>query len=173
MQSDEALYYEVRGGSKEAYAKLYQKYERPLFGFILRRIPNRQDAEDIFQEAMLAVLRTPTMKFEGNGAFAGWLYKVALNAILNRARSRQREVAATTAYRGLSLVQGNDGETEVQLEQLATAAKDLSPTLGDVYHLRSSGKSYEEIATDLNIPVGTVKSRIHLMIAHLRKGFNK
>lgn len=173
MASDESLYAEIRRGSKQAFAALYERYEGPLFGFILRRLPNREDAEDVFHEAMMAILKTPTMQFD-RGGFAPWIYKVSLNLILNRARSRTRESNAKANYEHLKVVSvGEESTIEQDLGALAAAARSLSPTLAEMYKLRSNGKSYDEIADELSIPVGTVKSRIHLMVAHLRKGFKR
>lgn len=170
MHTDEALYDEAKAGSKAAFAMLYQRYERPLFGFIVRRVGNPQDAEEIFHEAMLSILRTPTMTF-AKGGFAGWLYKVAFHMTLNRIRKQQREVSA---LRNIIPLDTHSPAVEAsKLQELATAAESLTPSLHEVYALRCAGKSYDEIASTLAVPVGTVKSRLHLMVTKLRKDLSK
>lgn len=174
MESDEQLYLEVRKGSQAAFETLYERYEGPIFGFIFRRLQSRQDAEEVFHEAMLAIFKGPALEF-AKGGFAGWLFKVALNLSLNRVRSKKRE------GRALALVTDQDGaarnlETWPDPEDLAEmqkAAASLSEALRQVYVLRVEGRSYEEMSDILGIPLGTVKSRVHLMVTQLRKEMGK
>lgn len=175
MQSDEALYKEVCDGSKAAFEELYDRYERPLFGFILRRIGNQQDAEEILHDVMLSLLKESNARFEKDG-FAAWLYKVALNRSLNRLRSRSRANDARQQM-GLYVAESKRIDDHL-LEQeksshLRQAAESLSTPLREVYDLRQSGKSYEETANTLGLPLGSVKSRIHMMVTHLRKEMSK
>jgi RNA polymerase sigma-70 factor (ECF subfamily) len=102
-----------------------------------------------------------------------WLYTTARNLCLNRQRSRSREKAR---YRALELVRGPAEPTpEQHLHERATqaaldrAVSALPGLLSEVFHLRASGMSYEEMAQVLEIPLGTVKSRMHEMVHHLRK----
>jgi RNA polymerase sigma-70 factor (ECF subfamily) len=174
MESDEQLYLEVRKGSQAAFETLYERYEGPIFGFIYRRLQSRQDAEDVFHEAMLAIFKGPALEF-ANGGFAGWLFKVALNLSLNRVRSKKRE------GRALALVTDYDAAARnletwpdpEDLEEMQKAAAGLSETLRQVYVLRREGRSYEEMSDILGIPLGTVKSRVHLMVTQLRKEMGK
>ncbi|MCX6125006.1 MAG: sigma-70 family RNA polymerase sigma factor [Proteobacteria bacterium] len=170
MDSDESLYIEVRKGSNMAFEHLYAKYERPLFGFILRRVGNRQDSEEIFHETMVAIFRGPAANL-GKGAFAGWLYKVSLNLSLNRLRKRARESNAlnTIAAQPAAIQSDKPDFFEKYSVKVEEAAQTLSEPLAQVYALRRDGKSYEEMATTLDLPLGTVKSRIHLMVKQLRK----
>lgn len=174
MESDEQLYLEVRRGSQAAFETLYERYEGPIFGFIYRRLQSRQDAEEVFHEAMLAIFKGPDLEFS-KGGFAGWLFKVALNLSLNRVRSKKRE------GRALALVTDYDGAARnletwpdpEDLEEMQKAAAGLSETLRQVYVLRREGRSYEEMSDILGIPLGTVKSRVHLMVTQLRKEMGK
>ena len=181
MESDEALYCDVRNGSKAAFELLYAKYERPLFSFLLKRLGNRQEAEEVFQEAMISIYRGPVGLMEG-GAFAAWLYKVALNLSLNRNRSRRREQAAMAklvpfeADRVLSrggedeyIERETEAQTLLEADQVKRSVKDLAAPLQQVYQLRSEGRSYEEMSEIVGVPVGTIKSRIHKMVSELRK----
>jgi RNA polymerase sigma-70 factor (ECF subfamily) len=174
--TDEALYREARAGSERAFAALYERYEGPLFGFLLRRCGNRQDAEDVFQEAMLAVIRGPGARFEAGG-FAAWLYRVALNGMLNRGRARERRERREHAAGGADVVAAPAGEVAadealVERERQAgveAAAARLSGPLAEVYALRRDGRSYEEMAARLGVPLGTVKSRMSQLVATLRR----
>lgn len=172
MESDEALYREVRQGSKSAFEKLYAKYERPLFSYLLRRLENRQEAEEVFHETMLSLFKGPEAKFQ-EGAFAGWLFKVALHISLNRLRSRRREKIALVAFKdqeSRAYDPGTDAAADPDaIRKLEDSVKDLSAPLRQVYELRAEGKSYEEMAKIAAVPIGTIKSRVNKMVSHLRK----
>lgn len=185
MESDEALYRDVRKGSAAAFEILYAKYEGPLFTFLLRRLGNRQEAEDVFHETMISIYRGPEA-LEGKGSFAAWLYKVALNLSLNRARSKKREKAAlakvfpfeterltTEGSEAAVLERESEGQALAQEARVKDSAKDLSPPLRQVFELRSEGKSYEEMSEIVGVPVGTIKSRINKMMSELRKEVGK
>jgi RNA polymerase sigma-70 factor (ECF subfamily) len=147
--SDENLVERVRSGESPAFEELYRRYERRLFAFIRQYLPSRAGAEDVFHEAFLAVLKDRQASFE-QGSFRAWIYRVARNLCLNRIRSDERERKAKALY-------------------LVTAPTAAEPAEA----LRASGLSYEEMAQSLGIPLGTVKSRMHLMVQHLRKEFGE
>lgn len=171
MESDEVLYLEVLKGSKQAFEQLYMRYEGPLFGFIARRLNSLHDAEDIFHETMLTMFKGPKIERLNDGAVAAWLYKVAHNRILNRLRSRIREQRALDSYgrEGECSPEAELWEDTEQLQELDRSAGRLTPPLAVVYHLRRQDKSYEDMATILGIPVGTVKSRLNAAVSQLRK----
>lgn len=173
MQSDESLYREVRQGSKPAFEHLYQKYEGPLFAYIVRRVQNRQEAEDVFHEAMLAIYKGPEATF-AEGAFAGWLFKVALNLALNKQRSRQREAKALQILRDSpSAAAMGEKEDEAALHHLKDRVQELDDKLKEVYELRAQGKSYEEMSAIVGVPIGTIRSRVSKMVHHLREEMSR
>jgi RNA polymerase sigma-70 factor (ECF subfamily) len=171
MLSDEALYRRLVGGHMDAFDELYRRYESSLFGFVLQQLRDRGEAEDVFHEAFLSVLRD-----RGQGelrSFRAWIFQVARNLCLNRLRSRRR------ADRALETESRTAAEVSVHPESLLAAREapealrralgKLPEPLARLYELRASGLSYEEIADVLEVPVGTVKSRMHEMVSRLRK----
>jgi RNA polymerase sigma-70 factor (ECF subfamily) len=176
METDEQLYLEVRKGSKTAFETLYARYEGPIYGYIYRRLQSRQDAEEVFHEAMLAIFKGPALEFAAGG-FAAWLFKVSLNLSLNRLRSQKREgraLAAVADYDGTSAARKLETWPDPEdLEEMQRVAANLSEPLRQVYVLRREGRSYEEMSSILGIPLGTVKSRVHLMVTQLRKEMGK
>jgi RNA polymerase sigma-70 factor (ECF subfamily) len=176
MDSDEQLYLDVRKGSKAAFEMLYARYEGPIYGYIYRRLQSRQDAEEVFHEAMLAIFKGQALDFAAGG-FAAWLFKVSLNLSLNRLRSKKREgraLAAVADYDGTAAVRSLETWPDPEdLEEMQRVAASLSEPLRQVYTLRREGRSYEEMADILGIPLGTVKSRVHLMVTQLRKEMGK
>lgn len=167
--SDEELYHRVRRGDLLAFDVLYGRYERRLLGFICKLVHNHHDAEDLFHEAFVSVLRSREVSFD-RGSFCGWLYRIARNQCLNHLRSGRRqselqhraEVPSEPPSAEASVA---DSERAALLQQAVAV---LPPLLAEIYQLRSAGLSYEEMAEVLRIPLGTVKSRMNQMTQRLR-----
>jgi RNA polymerase sigma-70 factor (ECF subfamily) len=170
MDSDEHLYERLRQGELRAFDTLYARYERRLFGFILSYLKDRQEAEDVFHEAFLGVLRSRGLRFS-QGGFRAWLYQIARNDALNRLRKRSRWQKAAEA----APAPPPEASDETKLDErkveaaLGDAVARLPEPLSELYHLRASGLSYEEMARVLELPLGTVKSRMHEMMTQLKK----
>jgi RNA polymerase sigma-70 factor (ECF subfamily) len=172
MTSDESLYERLVGGDMTAFDQLYRRYEGPLFGFINRYLADGAEAEEVFQEAFLALLRQRSEARE-LVSFRAWIYRVARNLCLNRLRSRNRAARAldTVAH---SPPDEGDGPASVlaradTAEALARAVSRLPDHLAELYALRARGMSYEGVAEVLGIPIGTVKSRMSSMLRSLRE----
>ncbi len=171
MDSDEALYRRTRGGDMPAFDTLYARYEKRLFGFMLRMLRNRQDSEDLFHEAFLNVLKSREVSFD-QGSFCTWIYRIARNLCLNHLRSGKRGQGAMTRVQHDASPPMPSAEEQVAQGELCSvlhrAVSSLPETLAEVYHLRSSGLSYEEMASVLHVPLGTVKSRMNQMTNQLK-----
>jgi RNA polymerase sigma-70 factor (ECF subfamily) len=173
LDSDEHLYEKLRGGELRAFDVLYERYERRLFGFVLSYLKDPAEAEDVFHEAFLGVLRSREVRF-GRGSFKSWLYQIARNESLNRLRKQSRWRRVAEVARGeLPPRDQKDQEPDLDAKKaelaLGEAVSRLPVPLSEVYHLRASGLSYEEMAQVLDVPVGTVKSRMHEMLMQLKK----
>lgn len=170
LESDETLCERVKRGDMGAFDALYVRYEGCLFGFLLSQLKNRADAEEVFHEAFLAALRSPPPRLDG-GAFRAWLFRVARNKALNRLRTAQRGARAVERLVDPGVAPAADEALATQeLNQaLDLAVQRLPPSLAEVFQLRSSGLSYEEIAQILEIPLGTLKSRMHQVVGCLRE----
>lgn len=170
-RSDEALLAAWRGGQLDAFDALHARHEGPLYGFIRRQLDGDADAEDVLHQTFLAVLREARKREVWR--VRALLYEIARNECLNRRRSKRRGEAA------LALEQRSDGEDvpspELQLSvkqtarELQAALARLPSTLSEVYGLRAAGLSYDEVAKVLEVPVGTVKSRLHEVVSRLRE----
>lgn len=170
LDSDEALYLRVRQGDMAAFDALYARYETRLYGFLHNQLRNRADAEDVFHEAFLTALKSRDVRFEREGGFRAWLYRVARNIASNRLRSTERGARAIAALPEARVTPANESLEEAELhDALDQAIARLPPALSEVFHLRTSGLSYEEIADVLEIPLGTLKSRMNQMVTQLRE----
>ena len=171
MFSDEELYRQLRSGKLAAFDELYRRYERRLFGFILAQLGDRAEAEDVFHDAFMAVLREPRTSEMRN--FRAWIFQVARHLCLNRMRSLNRaaslrvfegEGATDAAAHPESLAVAKEAP-----EALRHAVTALPAPLARIYELRAAGHSYEQMAGILGVPLGTVKSRMNEMVARLKK----
>ncbi len=169
---DEVLYQQLVAGDLKALDVLYERYQRRLFGFIVGQLGDRQEAEDVLHDSFVAVLRERRDGRHAPTCFRAWIYQVARNLCLNRVRSRRR--AAGTMDRAAQGTVPLTVEPEGALvaaqssEALRRAVARLPSPLAELFQLRAGGLSYEELAQILNVPVGTVKSRMHELMSRLR-----
>ena len=172
MLSDEALYERLLGGDLGAFDALYERYARRLFGFIRKHLPDAQEAEDVLHEAFMAVLREGKAG-RAPGSLRAWLFQVARNLCHNRLRSERRTARAIQTVKHTSVADGDHPERALQdlqaTEALRQAVERLPTALAELYELRAGGMSYEELARVLDVPLGTVKSRMHQMVSRLRE----
>ncbi len=174
--SDEQLMTAVMAGDQVALAALVSRHHAPLLGYLYRLVGgDRPLAEDLVQETLLHVLRQPT--FRSDRPFKPWLYAIATNL----ARDYFKSAAVRHRWR-----EGDEEEALLQLydsapgpEERALAAEQGSEVraalalLGEEYRvvllLRFyQGFSLQEIAETLQIPLGTVKSRLSVGVHRLR-----
>jgi len=171
LHSDETLFQRVRAGDIAAFDALYERYELRIFAYLRAFTGSRQDAEELLHDAFLAALKTEHAPL-AEGAFRGLLYRVARNLASNRRRSARRHARLlASAPEAAPAPAGADVAIERRELQIALedAVGRLPDSLGELYHLRSSGLSYEQIATVVEAPLGTVKSRMHQMVNVLRE----
>ena len=175
MKSDEALYLELVSGDMAAFDELYRRYERRLFAYILRQLGDRSEAEDVYHEAFMAVLKERRSSRELS-SFRAWIFQVARNLCRNRQRARDRSRRAITKDSGDLVSSPHAEQLIVEREAplaLRKAVMTLPEPMAELYRLRSAGLSYDEIAETLNIPLGTVKSRMNAMLGRLREEMHK
>jgi len=173
MEPDEVLFARMRGGDMAAFDRLYERYEVRLFAYLRAMLGNRSDAEEIFHDAFMATLKGAPPDL-ADGGFKAWLYRIARNAALNHRRATERrEKNVAAAARGADANPEEDAGHALEARELDAALENalrrLPPALGELYHLRVSGLSYEQIAGVVDVPVGTVKSRMHQMVHALRE----
>ncbi len=170
MLSDEALYERMLAGELSAFDTLYERYERPLLGFVRGLLRDAAEAEDVLHDAFLALLREGKAGRSAQ-SFRPWIFQTARNLCLNRLRSRTRAARALTAAEppvstdspGLAI------EARQAADRVRAAVATLPGDLAELFRLRAAGMSYEELSELLAIPLGTVKSRMHDMVKRLRE----
>ncbi len=172
MGSDESLHEQLLAGDLSAFDALYERHGRRLFGFVFRQLGDRQEAEDVVHDAFLTVLREGR-RGRGLSCFRAWLFQVARNLCLNRRRSRQRADRAAQAASHVPPPPAAHPERALQdretTQALQLAVRRLPEALAELFHLRAEGLSYDDLAQVLEVPVGTVKSRMHELVSRLRE----
>jgi RNA polymerase sigma-70 factor, ECF subfamily len=159
-----------QGGDASAFEALVRRHERPVFRLALRMLGNREEAEDVAQEALLSLHRHGH-RFRRESRFSTFVYRVTANAALNRrrtlgrSRARERLLAERESGFDPSPSPRDPGDALVGAEAQARvqeALQELSPDLRlAVVLFDIEGLPYGEIARVLEVPEGTVKSRIH------------
>ena len=182
--TDEDLLLEYRQtGNRELYAQLVDRYERELFNYLRRYLGNAEMAEDAFQGAFLQV-HLKCEQFQEGRRFRPWLYTIATNQAIDarRRNKRHRMVSLDTPReqdhedvgRLVNLLESDTlgpEDSAVSAERVKIVRRsldELPENLQSVVQLvYYQGMKYREAAEVLDIPVGTVKSRLHAAIAKL------
>jgi len=178
---EDALVSALGQGAEDAYEILIQRYQQPVYSLVCRLMNDPSDAPDIVQEVFLKVFRS-IGAFRGNSSLKTWIYRIAVNEAYNHRRwfcRHQRQEVAMVSDEGPNhadsvtdpgrspFEQAADHETRALVEQ---ALEKLNPKFRAAVVLRDiEDLSYEDIATVLNVSLGTVKSRITRGREALRK----
>lgn len=163
-------------------AEVFGKYRRQLGAFIARRIPSREEAEDILQDMFMRFVQTDALNPVTQ--VAAWLFRTARNRIIDHSRKRREE--RMPQMRGQDDESGfvseitallADEESSPEMEYLRTLVwEEVEKALGelpaaqrDVFELTEmEGFTFRELAEDTGIPVATLLSRKHYAVKHLR-----
>lgn len=184
IPSDRDLVARSRAGDVDAFDLLVRRYERQVFNTAYRLSGSHDDAADIAQEAFVRAWNN-LKSFRGDAAFTTWVFRIVTNVFLDerkRVRSRREHRSLDEA---LSLRNGEPGgsgadagmvpqfedrspspqdrveqqERQVLLERAIADLPEAQRIMVVLYHTQD--RSYEEIATIMNLPMGTVKSRLN------------
>jgi RNA polymerase sigma-70 factor, ECF subfamily len=170
---DQQLVERAQRGDKRAFELLVAKYQRKLARLLSRLVRDPAEVEDVTQEAFIKAYRA-LPSFRGDSAFYTWLYRIAINTAKNYLVAMGRRAPTST---GFDHEEAEGFEDAEQLRDAATpegellgkqiaatvnrALEQLPEDLRTAITLREiEGLSYEEIATVMNCPIGTVRSRI-------------
>jgi RNA polymerase sigma-70 factor (ECF subfamily) len=158
-------------------------YQRRLYGFALRMTGNREDAEEIVQDAFVRAFRALGKMSEEQRRelrLQPWLYTITLNVTRNRLRSKRPTNVALDALADPDALLNHTQEGPEQPEAIVERSADMvlveQALLQLPMHLRAAatlrfieGRSHPEIAEILNQPIGTVKSHVHRAVRILRR----
>ena len=166
-------------GDASAFGALVRRYQDRLYHTVFRLVDNAEDAQDVVQEVFLNAYQS-LEAFKGDSQLFTWLYRIAVNAAISHKRKKRQAVsldAARHGERGAEPLdpseQNRPGYALEQTEQgqrVWQALSRLSPEHRAVLVLKDmEGQKYETMAEVLQVPIGTIRSRLHRARLELRE----
>ncbi len=181
---DRQLVERTRSGDEQAFRELLRRFERPIFSLVYRLVRHRETAEDLAQEAFVKAFQNLD-RYDPRYKVSSWLFKIAHNHAIDHLRRRKLDTlsidgspyaADAEEERGSQLdpaARQETPEAEYEARELGSAVEQaigrLRPQYRTAVLLRHvEGRSYDEIAQILDVPVGTVKTYLHRARAELK-----
>lgn len=169
---DRALVRRCLRNDQAAYKALLERYQRPVFALVRRMVADEEEARDLAQEAFIRAFRN-LKQFDQSRKFSSWLFRIANNLCIDHYRRRKLDT--------VPMVRRSEGEEEEtwdlpdtgpspaqtfsdreRARRLLAVIESLPPVYRMVILLRhQQGLAYDEIAETMDLPLGTVKARIH------------
>lgn len=172
----------LRSGDVEAVAALMERYQHRLYRYLLRLVRQPATAEDLFQQTWLRVMER-IRSYDPRRSFEGWLFALAHNLAIDFLRRHRMESLDDPLPSGDSRSEMLEGSGPGALEQLlsqeragwlADSVAGLPVVFREVLTLRFEEEMrLEEIAAVLTLPLGTVKTRLHRALKHLRQSLEE
>ena len=182
--SDEKLILRFQEGDINAYNELVKRYKDRLFNFVLRYFNNAEQAEDVVQDTLIK-LYTHASYYKNVAKFSTWIFTIAKNNALTELRKNKRKQTDSLWTDDGKVIDINSKEesleskvqNEIAIDQLNKFLDEIPENFRMAVVLRDFQElSYEEISTILEIPIGTIKSRINrgrIQLAEKMKHFKE
>jgi RNA polymerase sigma-70 factor (ECF subfamily) len=176
VKDDAQLIDEALDGKSAAFGQLVRKYQDRLYNTVAHVVGCRDEAEDVVQEAFIQAF-VKLASFRRDSAFYTWLYRIAFNTAVSRRRRRKTELSVERGREALGVEPLDEGDApddrllrEERVGQVRQALSALSEEHRAILVLREmEGCCYETIADILDLPIGTVRSRLHRARVQLRE----
>lgn len=172
----------LRDGDVQAVVPLMERYQHRLYRYLLRLVWQEATAEDLFQQTWIRVMERIST-YDPNRNFESWLFTVARNLALDHLRRYEPESLDEPLSSGDTraewVADSGPGALEQLMSQerggwLLVALSELPPVFREVLTLRFEEEmKIEEIAVVLGVPLGTVKTRLHRALKHLRRAIEE
>jgi RNA polymerase sigma-70 factor, ECF subfamily len=176
---DHRLIADCLQGRPAAFGELVSRYQDRLFNTVYRLLDNAEDAQDVVQEAFLNAYQSLD-SFKGDSQFYTWLYRIAFNTAVSLKRKQRVVLSLHGTREGRGDVEPPDPSEYSQPEHALQQAEEerriqralnrLSPEHRTVLILKDmEGEKYEAMAEVLEVPIGTIRSRLHRARLELRE----
>jgi len=178
IESDEILIARVRKGDCDAFNPLVERYKMPLYKILYRMVHNRDDTEDLVEEAFIKAYRAIS-SFDIKRSFYAWICRIAVNNAINYIKKERRGQVQSIDMVEYKLVAGKGNPVamtreKMLKERIGVALAGLPEEFRMILVLRVDEEySYEEISNILKIPKGTVMSRLARARQKLKKLFEE
>lgn len=180
---DRRLIADSLSGKSAAFGALVRRYQDRLFNTVYRLLDNAEDAQDVVQESFISAYQS-LGSFKGDSLFFTWLYRIAMNAAISLKRKKRAAVSLDTGSKHDLVIdpldQSQDNQPSDAIERredekrLQAGLNRLSPEHRAVIVLKDlEDMRYEDIAVALDVPIGTVRSRLHRARLELREMLEK
>jgi RNA polymerase sigma-70 factor (ECF subfamily) len=168
---DLELMHRARRGDREAFAQIVRRHQKPLVNYFRRMGAHTDEADDLAQETFLRVY-SYRKRWKPTGKFTSFLYVLARHAWADLLRKSSRTPTPVDPATQHGELPDSAPRSDARIDMDAALAT-LSEKLRSVVVLNVyQGMKYQEVAEVLDIPVGTVKSRMHLAMQQLREQFH-
>ena len=175
MQQEEGLARRAQQGDNEAFAQLYEEHFDKIYRYVMLRIGDKVEAEDMTQQVFVKALQAIS-SFRWKGIpFSAWLFRITHNQVVDYLRKKKKRV---TEPLNESLASNNSNpqliaEQNLDIERLLQATKKLTEAQREVISLRfTSELSVAQVAEVMGKSQGTVKALQHSAIVALRKALS-
>ena len=177
--AEDAIVDRCRKQDVEAFGKLVDAYQNRLFGFVRRMVISPEEAADVTQEVFIKAFQNFS-RFDGRCSVRTWLFRIAYHLCVDRSRKNDRSLSEVALIDSAEGEEIDIADTRWKPEQMVIddelmsiveqGIASMSEKLRSVLILHDKeDMSYEEIAQMLDVPIGTVKSRLFLARAHLQE----
>ena len=172
MQDEQGLVQRAQQGDKEAFAQLYETYFDKIYRYMILRIRNKAEAEDMTQQVFVKAFESiPSFRWKGV-PFSAWLFRIARNLVIDHVRKVKKRHTIPFEESLVASDSNPQLETErrLDIEQLVSATRHLTAAQREVISLRfAGGLSIAEVARAMGKSQGAVKALQHSAIVALRK----
>ena len=179
--TDEALIIRFLNGDTEAFNLLVNRWQKPIYNFVLRYAACPDSANDLTQQAFIRAYRGLS-KLDNPSRFSSWLYRIAMNAARDAGRARQRHVMVSTSDEAvaneLKIPEFEHPDASAHRRNLRDvlhrALQEIPEEQRVVIIMKEyQGLKFREIAETMELPINTVKSRLYYGLKGLRKLFEQ
>ncbi len=165
--TDEQLVQRLREDPAQGFSDIYRRYSGPIFRLISRFTQERSTAEEILHDVFLELWKNE-FKAQSSDGLKNWLFTLAKNKSLNHFRQTRKSEAYVDRASGEPSVLDRLEHQQLSAKFIEVQEK-MSTEFKDVWRLRREGLDHQQIAQQLGIPLGTVKSRFHRMVEFLKE----
>jgi RNA polymerase sigma-70 factor (ECF subfamily) len=172
VEDDASLLARVQAGEEAAMSSLYDRYSRVVYSVALRVLRDAASAEDVMQEVLMQVWRSPSGFASTRGSLGGWLAVVARNRSIDMLRRRRPTDSVDEVALASSFNLADEAERSSLMERARTTIQQLPREQRKTLEMAFfDGLTHSEIAEMTGDPLGTVKTRIRSALLSLRKAF--
>jgi len=190
IEEDIDIVEECKLGDRNAFRKLVKKHQGRVYSIAFRMLQNQEEAKDATQDVFFAVYRS-IKRFRGDSKLSTWIYRIVVNSCINKLKSKKRaKISDLGENNDLNNIRESETSANAPYSKVlhpgeALERKNLSQAIEkEILKLPQEnrvivimrdieGLSYEEIGNILNLPDGTVKSRLHRGRLELKKKLKK